>query len=415
MDKGIENNGKGRSFGQIQGKPKVLFLYDFPIHGGGSGAYVKYLALRLVEKYRYKDRIAILAPDKIDIDPRIKQYNLKLPQIPVFIGRPGLEKSKRYADLVSQEIADLYKAFIDGTLKAVKDFRPDIIHVHHTHVNLWAARFVRSIFGTKYIATSHGSDIQAISKDRRYFRLTRDALNAASFITVVSGDSRSKLLKMFGTNLSAKTRTIPGGISLSQFPLNRNKDKLRSSLGLTGRKMALFTGRLISEKGVEFLVKAARKINGQVIIAGDGPARKKLVEMIEKMKLTNVTLLGFFADRQKIIDLYYLADVFVSPALWDEPLGLTIIEAMAAKTPPVVTRKGGIVMAIKEGVNGMFVRPRNATEIAKAVNYLFENTAINKRMGDAARKTVEEKFTWTNIAERFDKLYVKVVRNGHGK
>ncbi|MBI4067187.1 glycosyltransferase family 4 protein [Candidatus Gottesmanbacteria bacterium] len=408
MDRGIANIERGHN-----GKPKVLFLYDFPIHGGGSGAYVKYLALRLVEKYRYKERIAVLVPDRLEIDPRIKQYNLKLPQIPIFIGRPGLEKSKKYAELNAEEIAELYKAFIDGTIRVVKDFRPDIIHVHHTMVNLWAARFIRSIFGTKYIATSHGSDIQAISKDRRYFRMTRDGLNAASFLTVVSGDTRAKLLKMFGTHLSAKTRTIPGGIRLSQFPANKNMERQRRQMGLSGKKMALFTGRLISEKGVEFLVKAARKINGQVIIAGDGPQRQKLAEMIEKMNIHNVTLLGFFADRQRIIDLYYLADVFVSPALWDEPLGLTIIEAMASKTPPVVTRKGGIVMAIKDGINGTFVRPRNATEIAKAVNYLFENTEVNKRMGEAARKTVEEKFTWTNIAQRFDKLYMKVVRNGH--
>ncbi|OGG14116.1 hypothetical protein A2773_05185 [Candidatus Gottesmanbacteria bacterium RIFCSPHIGHO2_01_FULL_39_10] len=412
MSNGIVNIEKVKPVESGRGKPKVLFLYDFPIHGGGSGAYVKYLALRLVEKYRYKDRIAIAAPDKIEIDPRIKQYNLKVPQIPVFIGRPGLEKSKRYADLSAEELADLYKAYIDGTIKVVKDFRPDIIHVHHTFLNLWAARFVRSLFGTRFIATSHGSDLQAISKDRRYYKMTRDALNAASFITVVSGDTRAKLLKMFGSHLSAKTRTIPGGIRLSQFPANKNMEKERKQMGLSGKKMALFTGRLITEKGVEFLVKAARKINGQVIIAGDGPQRKKLAELIEKLNIHNVTLLGFFSDRQRIIDLYYLADVFVSPALWDEPLGLTIIEAMAAKTPPVVTRKGGIVMAIKDGVNGMFVRPRNANEIAKAVNYLFENNDKREKMGMAARKTVEEKFTWTDIADRFDKLYVKLVRNG---
>lgn len=391
-------------------KPRILFLYDFPIHGGGSGAYVKFLALRLVDRVMYKDKIAILAPDFEKIDPRITHYHLKLPQIPVFIGRPGLEKSKRYADLTAEEISDLYKAFIDGTIKAVKEFKPDLIHVHHVVISAWAARFVRSVFGTKYIATSHGSCIHAISKDRRYFRLSRDSLNAASMITVVSGDTRAKLLKMFGTNLSSKTRTIAGGIPLSQFPPLKNTDKLRKELHLEGKKIALFTGRMITEKGVEFLVKAAKKINGHVILAGDGPQKEKLEEMVKTMGLKNVTLLGFFSDRKKIIDLYYMADVFVSPALWDEPLGLTIIEAMAARTPPVVTRKGGILMAIKEGVNGMFVRPRNANEIAKAVNYLFANDEIREKMGAAARKTVEEKFTWTKIAQKFDRVYCKLVR-----
>ena len=389
-------------------KPKVLFLYDFPLHGGGSGAYVKYLALRLVEKHGYKDRIAIASPDKEGFDPRIKQYYIKLPQIPVFIGRPGLEQSKKYSDLTPSEIASLYKAFIEGTIRAVKKFHPDIIHVHHVMVNMWAARFIRGIFGTKYIVTSHGSCIHAISRDRRYFRLSRDSLNAASAITVVSGDTRAKLLKMFGSYLSKKTRTIPGGIKLSSFPPEKNVAAMRKEMGLTDKKIALFTGRLISEKGVEYLVKAAKKINGVVIIAGDGPQKASLEELVVKMQLTNVKMLGFFHDPSKIIDFYYMCDVFVSPAVWDEPLGLTTIEAMASYTPAIVTRKGGSIMAIKDGVNGLFVRPRNANEIAKAVNYLFGNDELRKKMGLAARKTVEEKFTWTKIAHRFDLLYRNV-------
>lgn len=386
-------------------KPKVLFLYDFPIHGGGSGAYVKYLALRLVEKQGYKDRIAVASPDTEGFDPRIKHYHIRLRQVPVFIGRPGLETSKKYSDLTSREISSLYKAFIDGTMRAVNRFHPDIIHVHHVMVNMWAARFIRALYGTKYIVTSHGSCIHAISKDRRYFRMSRDSVNAAAAITVVSGDTRAKLLKMFGGYLSKKTRTIPGGIKLSAFPPEKNTSALRKELGLEGKKIALFTGRLISEKGVEYLVKAAKKINGEVLIAGDGPQRAALEALVAKMQLTNVKMLGFFHDPAKIIDLYYMCDVFVSPAVWDEPLGLTTIEAMASHTPAIVTRKGGSIMAIKDGVNGLFVRPRNANEIAKAVNYLFANDDLRKKMGIAARKVVEEKFTWTKIAHRFDLLY----------
>jgi glycosyltransferase involved in cell wall biosynthesis len=78
---------------------------------------------------------------------------------------------------------------------------------------------------------------------------------------------------------------------------------------------------------------------------------------------------------------------------------------MAASRPAVVTRKGGAIMAIKDGVNGCFVRPRNANEIARVVNHLFDNPELCKKMGTNARKNVEEKFTWTKIAEKFDQLY----------
>lgn len=390
-----------------QTKPRVMMLYDFPIHGGGSGAYVKYLALRLHEAYNYE--LALVAPDDELVDSNIPLYTLNLPQIPVFVGRPGLEGAKKYSDLSGREIASFYCAYLAGTIKAVEDFKPDIIHVHHIMINAWAARFIRSVYGTKFILTSHGSCIHAIGKDRRYFRLTRDALWAANAVTVVSGDTRSKLLKMFGSSLSTKTRTIPGGVRLSLFPEVRpNVDHLREQLKIGNKKVALFTGRMISEKGTEYLVKAAGRINGVVILAGDGPQRQRLEELIKSMKLTNVIILPFVRKYEEFLDLYYLADVFVSPAVWDEPLGLTIIEAMASKTPVIVTRKGGVTMAVKDGVNGLYVRPRNSTEIASAVNRLFANDEQRRRMGERGRRVVEARFTWTKIAERFDKLYQDV-------
>lgn len=384
-------------------KLKVMLLYDFPIHGGGSGAYVKYLALRLHEAHKYE--MAIAAPGENTVHPNIAQFRINLPQIPVYLGRPGLERAKKYSDLTSKEIASLYCAFIRSTMHAVEVFKPDIIHVHHVMINAWAARFIRSIYGTKYILTSHGSCLYSISRDRRYFRLTRDAVLAANAITVVSGDTRAKFLKMFGTNLSSKTRTIPGGIRLSLFPPTRPVETLRKKLALGNKKVALFAGRLISEKGVEYLVKAASRIKGEVIIAGDGPARKRLEEVIASLKIQNVQILPFFHNYEEFIDMHYLADVFVSPAVWDEPLGLTIIEAMASKTPVVTTRKGGVTMAIKDGVNGLFVRPRNSTEIAGAVNKLFADDILRKKMGERGRAVVEARFTWAKIAERFDKLY----------
>ncbi len=385
-------------------KPRVLFLYDFPLHGGGSGAYVKYLMLRLSEAYKYD--LAIVMPDTEQVLPTIPTFTLSLPQIPVYVGRPGLEIEKKYSQLSNREIEKLYFAYIDGLSHAVEEFKPDIIHCHHAMINSWAARYIRALYGTRVIITSHGSCLHAIASDRRYFRMTRDALRAASAVTVVSGDTRVKLLKMFDDDISTKTRTIPGGIRLSLFPNKRPKvGELRRKYGLQGKKVALFTGRLITEKGVEYFIKAARTIRGQVIIAGDGPQRKHLEDMITRLKLTNVLMLPFVRKYEEFLDLYYLADVFVSPAVWDEPLGLTIIEAMASKTPVVVTRRGGVTMAVKDGVTGLFVRSRNSTEIAEAVNKLFDNDMLRMKMGERGRKIVEERFTWTKIAARFDKLY----------
>ncbi|SRR6266403_5833988 len=386
-------------------KQRILMLYDFPIKGGGSGTYVKYLALRLQESGKYD--VAIASPEKSEIDPSIKSYNLKLPQIPVFLGRPGLENAKKYSELTSYEISGFYDEFIEATLKVVEQFKPDLIHVHHTMVNLWVARFIRSMEEIRFVVTTHGSDLFAIAQDRRYFGMSRDGLRMASMITAVSGDTRSKLFKMFGRELAGKTRIIPGGVRLSQFPERKNTQELalvRKKYNIGDENVVLFTGRLISEKGVAYLVKAASRIKGHVVIAGDGNQKKHLEDLVKSMKLTNVILTGY-VDHDTLIALYYLADVYVAPSTWNEPFGLTVLEAMAAKLPVVLTRNGGIAAAVKDGVNGLFVKTRNATDIAEKVNMLLADPALRKRMGEKGREGVLKKFTWKHIAAQFDAVY----------
>jgi glycosyltransferase involved in cell wall biosynthesis len=78
---------------------------------------------------------------------------------------------------------------------------------------------------------------------------------------------------------------------------------------------------------------------------------------------------------------------------------------MATRTPVVVTRKGGIPLAVKDGYNGLFVRPRNPREIAQQVNLLLNNPALSKKIGENARKTIREKFMWSKIGLRFERMY----------
>ncbi|HLD01246.1 MAG TPA: glycosyltransferase family 4 protein [Patescibacteria group bacterium] len=388
-------------------KNRILVLYDFPLKGGGSGAYVKDLSLRLQER-GYE--VAVALPDKAIIHQDIKQFKLNLPQIPVFIGRPGLEKSKKYSEMNADEITALYTAYMNQTIKIIQVYKPDLIHVHHLLINAWVADFIRGLYGIRYVVTSHGSDLYVVGKDRRYFRKTREALRAADAITVVSADTREKLLRMFGKELAHKTRTIPGGIRKDKFPEKLKEEELsniRRKYNLKGDGIVLFTGRLIDEKGVEYLVKAASRIKGQIVIAGDGPQKKKLHEMVQKMKLDNVHITGYI-DHDTLIKLYYVADVFVAPSVWDDPMPLTIIEAMAAKLPVVVTRRGGISTAVKDGSTGFFVKTRNASDIAMKVNRLLADKVLRRKVGERARSEVLRKFTWKKIAERFDSIYSKI-------
>lgn len=387
---------------------RILFLYDFPLWGSGSGTYVRHL-IKELEKLNHK--IGIIAPEERRfLADKIKQYRATPPQVPVFVDHPELKGAKRYSELSEREITEIYKSYLDTTLEAVSNFRPDLIHVHHLSLTSWVARYISALKKVKYIITSHGSCLYGLLSDKRYLPLSEDAIRQAKAITVVSGDSRSKFLKIFGRSYKKNLHVIPGGVDISLFPLKLDTSAMDKKYKIKDKKVVLFTGRLISHKGARYLVNAAKDIKGEIFLLGEGPEKQYLLDLTAKKQLKNVHLIGYLSG-QDLINFYYRADVFVAPSVWDEPLGLTILEAMAAKTPVVATRKGGIPLLVKQGVNGFFVRPHNSKQIAGACNKLLENDELRKRMGEAAKKIVEEKFAWKKIALKFHRLYRKIGRN----
>lgn len=379
----------------------------FPLWGNGSGAFLRDLAKHLLE---HKHEIGIVAPERRRFEG-CRIYNVPVPQMGVFVGNPELPGVKKYEEMNGREIAEIYMTYLRVTIDAVKDFQPEIIHVFHTAFLPPVARIIKILYGIKFIITTHGSDLHYLERDRRLIGLINDSNRVARFITANSNFTRSWYLKMFGKQHAYKTRTIPGGVNIADF--NQNNDKMLGLIdrkyNLTGKKVVLFTGRLTVHKGVEYLIKAARKINGEVLILGDGPERKYLEELIKKYKLANVRILGYMPPKEGIRyrEFYRRADVYVAPSVWDEPLGLVILEAMAAGTPVICTRKGGITSIIKDGYNGFLVRARNSQEIADRVNQLLQDENLRLKMAQRARKTIEEKFTWEEVANKFEKIYRK--------
>ena len=386
---------------------RILYLYQFPLYGNGSGSSLRNIAGIVAKEHK----VAILAPDERKL-PRIKGYTAIPSQIPVFVGHPELKKSKKFSELNPQEISDLYSYYYQRVIEAVSEFKPNFIDVQHAHFLTWVARDICAIYNIPFSVYVHGSDLHAIELDKRYHALTRDALKWAKRIIVNSGYTREWLLKLFPNEFDSKRkiRTIaPGGVNIDNFPEFISLKHINSKYNLNGKNVVLFTGRLTSQKGTKYLIKAAHRIKGEVVILGDGPEQDNLKQLVAQRKLTNVHLLGYVGNehRRELKEWYYRADVLVAPSVWDEPLGLSIIESMAAKTPVVATRKGGIPSAIKDNYNGILVSSRNSNQIADAVNKILLNPELGLKMGERARETVKQKFTREIIARKFVNMYEK--------
>jgi len=385
---------------------RILFLYPFPLWGNGSGAFLRELTSVLVKRGH---EIAIVSPDKRRL-PGVKHFVANPPQNGVFVGHPELPKSKKFSDMNGLELGEIYLSYLKTSSDAVYQFNPEIIHVFHTAFLPGIARVLKILYGIKFIITTHGSDLEYLEQDRRFIGLINDANGVARYITAVSEFTKQKYLDMFGENLNGKTKVIMGGVNMGNFTGNLQKiEQIDRKYGLKDKKVVLFTGRLTKNKGVEYLINAAKDIKGTVLIVGGGYDKARLEDIIKAKKLENVIMLGYVrADESELFHAFYeRANVYVSPSVWSEPLGLTMLEAMAAGTPVVATKKGGIVSVIKEGENGFFVRPRSSKDIAEKVNMLLLDDDLRKRISENATKTIKDNFTWEKIASQFEDIYKK--------
>lgn len=391
-------------------KLRVLYLQTFPLYGSGSGTFARNLA-RDVAKHA---EVAVVCPDTRKLTG-VKLYSFTMPFNVAFTGHPEWPKCKLYSKITSKEILKIHKKFLDSTVKAIELFRPHIIHVHHAFPLSWSARFAKSVYFTPYLITIHGSELPTVQKDKRYHALTMDALRKAVRILPNSGWTKDWTLKVFGEDYRHQMRVIPGGVNVDKFK-KVDTSGLDKKYNLTGKKIVVFAGKLTQFKGVKYLVRAAKKIRGEVYIIGDGSEMDNLKKEVLDRKVDNVHFLGNIGkSTDLLIKFYSRADVFIAPSIWDEPLGLVILEAMACETPVVVTRKGGIPLAVKEGKNGLFIKAKSVPDIIEKVNYLLDNPKKAESMGKRARKIAEKKFSWRRISDMHVRLYkrfAKKDRNG---
>lgn len=392
---------------------KILNLLCFPLYGSGSGTYARKLCEKMAQA---GDTVGIVTPDHRPIKG-VKIFEAELPFFAAFTGHSEHPNCKMYADLTAAEITELMAAFYKATLEAVEKFKPDIIFVHHASFFVWIANYLRVIYNIPFIVIEHGTGILNSTLDRRYLPLTKDGLRRADSIICVSGDTKKWYFKVYGRKQQNKMKVIPGGVDLELYNHLTPVKTINKKYHLENKKVVIFVGKLTTRKGVIYLVKAATLIKAEIFILGSGDEKENLEKYITDNDIKNVHMLGYFGSDfvKELKEFYCRADVLVIPSIWDEPLGLVVLEAMASGTPVVGSKKGGIPLAVKDKQNGFLVRARSAKAISEAVNKILKNPALHDKMAEAARKTVEEKFSWTLIAARFEKLAKTILETNNSK
>lgn len=167
----------------------------------------------------------------------------------------------------------------------------------------------------------------------------------------------------------------------------------RSASGHERRRRVVFAGRVVKSKGVATLVQAAREVEGEFVVCGDGWQLGAMRSLAEKLGVADrVTFRGWMGP-DELAEEFAQANVVVVTSWWPEPFGLVGIEAFQAGRPVIATATGGIADWLDDGVSGHLVPAGDAGALAGALNGLLADPRRQREMGEAGRAAVAERFS----------------------
>jgi glycosyltransferase involved in cell wall biosynthesis len=210
------------------------------------------------------------------------------------------------------------------------------------------------------------------------------------------------------------------GVNTDMFHPDLDGADLKRALGLEGRRVILHPARLLPWKGVHTTVEAFRKIADRfpdvsLVITDTHEIldwadelqgyRERIFSLVEENGLRERVVMRSFDFFRELPQAYGMADIVVYPTSGEEPFGLVPLEAMASARPILVTRSGGLIESVVDGVTGFMIPKEDAGLLADRLTALLSRPELARRMGQAGRRHVEQHFTRQRMALEVLALY----------
>jgi glycosyltransferase involved in cell wall biosynthesis len=261
---------------------------------------------------------------------------------------------------------------------------------------------LKKITGKPLIVTIHSTEYdrtighpwEEIVREETY------AVNNADIVVAVSERLKDQLVKLYGVPAD-KIVVIHNAIDKSRF--DSHKISKRS-------KVVLYVGRLSLQKGIDNLIHAFKIVSEHdkdalLYIVGEGPEMKHLIELSIDLGLSDKVIFFGRVSEEDMENFYSLASVFVMPSV-SEPFGITALEAVASKTPTIVSLQSGASEILK---NVFKVDFWDSQQIADLIIGLFKYRAVGEVMSNEAYSELTD-ITWENSAKKFIDVYNRLVK-----
>jgi len=364
---------------------RILMLnYEFPPLGGGAANANYYLLKEFAKEKDLKIDLITSSVDKFKKEKFSKNITLY-----------HLNIGKNDQNLHFQTNKDLLIYSFKSYFFAKKLLKKNNYNLIHAWFGI-PCGFIAMLLGKPYIVALRGSDVPFYNPrfknlDKYFFQHLSKLIWKKAKVVIANSQGLKELAQKTAPN--QKIKVIYNGIDTNEFKPPKIKEKLKDL-------RILCVARLIKRKGVDYLLKALGKLKDEdfiLTIIGDGKEKESLINLAQKLKISNkIKFLGP-VPHSEIIKYYQQNDLFVLPSL-NEGMSNTVLEAMACGLPIIATDVGGSKELIKD--NGFIVDPKSVLELKNTiVEYLKSSDLLLKH----GKKSVERarEMNWQNIAKKY--------------
>jgi len=309
-----------------------------------------------------------------------------------------------YFPLPEKTLPSRFRKMFD---EIIRDFQPDIVHVHQP---LPAFLLIPSTFSRPLVYTFHSSWAEEFKiKSSRWPHIFRKIVSPllakvekqlahrATAITVLSEFSQRELKRLY----NRKAVIIPGGVDSKRFrPIARVE---------SGRTLRLVTLRnLVPRMGLPQLIRAMSLLppHIELTIGGRGPLRAELRRLISSLGLSERVRLDGHVPDEDLPHFYSSANWFVLPTVALEGFGLVTLESLSCGTPVLGTRIGATPELLERFDSQWIIEEPTPKEIAATILRVIEKPAPSP---SDLHDRVAEEFDWKNIAKRYLEMFESLV------
>jgi starch synthase len=308
----------------------------------------------------------------------------------------------------------------------------DVVHSHTWYANL-AGHVAKLLHGVPHVLTTHSLEPLRPWKAEQLgggYAISRwaerTAIEAADAVVAVSEGMRADVLRSYPDVDPDRVTVLHNGIDTTEYAPDRGTDVL-TRFGIDPElPSVVFVGRITRQKGLPFLLRAARSFepSAQLVLCAGAPDTAEIAAEVETLvaelraERQGVVWISQMLPRAEVVQLLTHATVFVCPSVY-EPMGIVNLEAMACEAAVVATATGGIPEVVADGETGLLVPIEQAadgtgtpldpgqfvTDLGDRVNQLLADPPRAAEMGKAGRERAIAHFSWPTIAHRTHDLY----------